>query len=121
MTAEETALRSPHNGNMTVLARMGVPGAVLWIALNLSFVIRMLVAFRRASSAGLRFWSSVNLFVLCLWLATMINQSFDVYIEGPMGGMWFWAIIGFGLAALRVQRHEARLARSEAARLEMAV
>jgi O-antigen ligase len=120
MTAEETSLRSPHNGSMTVLARMGVPGAVLWVAMNLSFIFRMLAGFRRASVAGLRFWTSVNLWILCFWLAGMINLSFDVYVEGPVGGMWFWATMGFGLAALRVQAHEARLARTEA-RLEMAV
>jgi hypothetical protein len=119
MTSEETALRSPHNGSMTVLARMGVPGEILWLALNLSFVLRMLAAFRRASSAGLRFWTSVNLWILCFWLAAVINLSFDVYVEGPVGGMWFWATMGFGVAALRVQAFEARKARAEA-RLQMA-
>jgi hypothetical protein len=98
---------------------MGVPGEILWLALNLSFVLRMLAAFRRASSAGLRFWTSVNLWILCFWLAAVINLSFDVYVEGPVGGMWFWATMGFGVAALRVQAFEARKARAEA-RLQMA-
>ena len=120
MTAEETALRSPHNGSMTVLARMGVPGALLWVALNLSFVFRMLAAFRRANSAGQHFWTSVNLWILCFWLAGMINLSFDVYVEGPVGGMWFWATMGFGIAAVRVQAFEARKARTETT-LQMAV
>jgi hypothetical protein len=120
MTAEETSLRSPHNGSMTVLARMGVPGALLWIALNLSFIVRMLAAFRRAKSAGLKFWTAVNIWILCFWLAQFINLSFDVYVEGPIGGMWFWATIGFGLAALRIQAFEARKARTEA-RFEVAV
>jgi len=120
MTAEETSLRSPHNGSMTVLARMGVPGALLWVALNMSFVFRMLAAFRRSKSAGSQFWTAVNIWIFCFWLAQFINLSFDVYVEGPIGGMWFWATIGFGLAALRVQAFEARKARVEA-RLEVAV
>jgi hypothetical protein len=27
-----------------------------------------------------------------------------VVIEGPMGGIWFWSIMGIGLAALYIQR-----------------
>lgn len=113
LTAEETALRSPHNGNMTVLARMGVPGALLWIAMNASFAFRLLAAYRRSNRQGLRFWAGVNLWVLLFWLAALINLSFDVYLEGPVGGMWFWATIGFGVAALRVQAYEARKVRAQ--------
>jgi hypothetical protein len=29
----------------------------------------------------------------------MVNASFDVYLEGPTGGIWFWVIFGTGLAA----------------------
>jgi len=113
ITAEDTALRSPHNGSMTVLARMGVPGALLWLALNLSFAIRLLAAYRQANQAGLRFWTGVNLWIFCFWLATMVNLSFDVYLEGPQGGMWFWAAMGLGLAAMRIQAYEARRLRTQ--------
>jgi hypothetical protein len=111
MSKEDTALRSPHNGNMTVLARMGVPGLAIWAALNLVFVFRLLRAYLIASRARSRFWSGVNLWILCYWLAAFINMSFDVYLEGPQGGIWFWSIIGFGVAALRVQSYEARQVR----------
>ena len=36
--------------------------------------------------------------------ALLINASFDVFIEGPMGGTWFWAIYGAGLGAMIVYR-----------------
>ena len=42
----------------------------------------------------------------------MINASFDVYLEGPQGGIWFWSFFGFGMALLEVQRrglHNKRL------------
>jgi hypothetical protein len=45
------------------------------------------------------------LFLLAYWLAFMANASFDVFIEGPMGGIWFWTIFGTGLAALWIQKH----------------
>ena len=103
-------LRSPHNGTMTVLARMGVPGLVLWLSLNFVFGFRIFTGYRRAVRSGSRFWSNVDIWILCYWLAALINSTFDVYIEGPQGGIWFWSIIGFGIAALRIQKHEARLA-----------
>lgn len=43
----------------------------------------------------------------------LINLSFDVYLEGPVGGMWFWTVIGLGVAAMRVQSYEARKLRAE--------
>jgi hypothetical protein len=105
---EEVALRSPHNGSMSVLARMGVPGLALWIALNVVFAFRLFRAQRLASRQGSRFWSGVFLWVLASWLATLVNLSFDVYLEGPQGGIWFWSIIGFGVAAMRVHAYELR-------------
>jgi hypothetical protein len=124
ITKQESALRSPHNGNMTVLARMGLPGLLLWAALNFTFVYRLVGAYRRASHDGSRFWRNVNMWILCYWLASFINMSFDVYLEGPQGGIWFWSIIGFGVAAVRVQAFElralkARKRQDEARKLEL--
>jgi hypothetical protein len=51
--------------------------------------------------------------VLAYWLASFINMSFDVYIEGPQGGIWFWSIVGFGIAAMRVHNFEALQARAQ--------
>jgi hypothetical protein len=36
----------------------------------------------------------------------MVNAAFDVFLEGPQGGVWFWCLIGFGIAALEAQRAE---------------
>lgn len=103
---EEVTLRSPHSGTMTILARMGVPGLVLWASINILFAFRLVRAQRAAVRSGSLFWSRVTLWILASWLATLINLSFDVYLEGPQGGIWFWAIMGFGIAAMRVQAHE---------------
>jgi hypothetical protein len=107
---EDVALRSPHNGSMSILARMGVPGFTIWVTINLLFATRMFVAHRRAAHLGQQFWSNLNLWILGCWLAVVVNMSFDVYIEGPVGGIWFWTLIGFGVAALRVQKHESNVA-----------
>jgi hypothetical protein len=108
MSNEENKLRSPHNGNMTILARMGVPGFLIWAALNLVFVFRLVNSYRLALRNGSRFWSSLNLWILSFFLSAFIDMSFDVYLEGPQGGILFWSIIGFGTAVCRVQRYEMR-------------
>lgn len=98
------SLRSPHNGHLTVLARMGVPGFALWIAFHAAFGIALLRAARRAMRRGDTRWAAIELWLLIYWLAMMLNASFDVYLEGPQGGIWFWSIVGLGLAALAVER-----------------
>ena len=43
------------------------------------------------------------LFLGAYWLAFLINGSFDVYLEGPMGGIWFWTVYGIGVAPANLQ------------------
>jgi hypothetical protein len=105
-TIQNDPLRSPHSAHMTVLARMGVPGLVLWVVLQGAFAAGLFFAFVRARQRGLVFWAQVDVWILVYWLAMMANAAFDVYLEGPQGGIWFWSIFGLGLAALRAQREE---------------
>jgi hypothetical protein len=98
--------RSPHNIQMTVLARAGVPGLVVWSLLQSAFALSLLVAFFRARRERREWWARVNLWILSFWLAFMVNAAFDVFLEGPQGGVWFWCLIGFGIAALEAQRAE---------------
>ncbi len=103
---EYESLRSPHNGHLTVLARSGVPGMAIWIGLHASFALMMINAIRRATAAGDHLWRSLFVFILAYWCGFMLNASFDVFIEGPMGGVWFWSLIGVGVAAVWVYRHD---------------
>jgi hypothetical protein len=96
------SLRSPHNSEMTVLARMGVPGLLLWVLLQGAFVIgllRALTAHRRAGDTQI---AVVGGLILVYWVAMMIDTSFDPYLEGPQGGIWFWVIFGLGLVVMRI-------------------
>lgn len=97
-------LRSPHNGHMTILARMGVPGFFLWLLLQSVFGAHMLRAYLRARSIGDEWWARINLWVLSFWIAFLVNMSFGVFLEGPYGGIWFWTVIGIGIAALESQK-----------------
>ncbi|MEX6505850.1 O-antigen ligase family protein [Jiella sp. M17.18] len=101
---QDSSLRSPHNGNMTILARAGIPGLILWIALNGSWVAMMLRSVVISRLRGHRNWSSLFIFVLCYMLAALIDASFDVALEGPMIGIVFWVMIGFGVALTMTYR-----------------
>jgi hypothetical protein len=100
------SLRSPHNSHMTVLARAGVPGMFLWLLLQAGFAFCMLRAYFRARGLSLENWAHINLWILAYWSAFMAVAAFDVYLEGPQAGVWFWSILGLGIAALAVQDKE---------------
>lgn len=104
MPGERHPLRSPHNSHFTILARGGVPGLFLWILLHAAFAIGLLRAYRRARAAGHEGWACIDIWILAYWTAININTAFDVYLEGPHGGIWLWSVFGFGIAALELQR-----------------
>jgi hypothetical protein len=96
---KDGTLRSPHSAHLNILARSGVPGFALWVLLQLAFLASVIEALVHARRAGRRTWSSLLVFLLAYWLALMVNATFDVFLEGPMGGVWFWSVFGVGLAA----------------------
>jgi hypothetical protein len=100
----EQPLRSPHNSHLTFLARSGVPGFLAWLTLQGLFCISLFRAYRRAVRSGHNDWAKLNLWVLAYWFAFMVNATFDVFLEGPQGGIWFWCVFGFGIALMEVQR-----------------
>lgn len=119
-------LRSPHNVYMTVLARSGVPGFLLFVTFVISFAVWMLTLvfkYRKTNigDAKLATWFMVYM------IAFLVNSTFDVFLEGPMAAIPYWALIGFALvyfgkptdAELKLQQ-EAALAEKAAAELQAA-
>jgi hypothetical protein len=98
---EGDLLRSPHNGALTVLGRSGVPGLAIWLVVLLAFAIGTVRAYLRALRAGSEHAAQLHLWILAYWVAALVNSCFDVYLEGPQGAIWFWSIVGFGMAAQR--------------------
>lgn len=97
-------LRAPHNANMTVLSHAGVPGFALWIALFAAWfamLIRSMLLARRRDETR---WSRIFIWVACYAAAILIESSFNVTLEGPMVGIWFWCLIGFGIGASMIFR-----------------
>jgi hypothetical protein len=98
------ALRAPHNGHLDVLARSGVIGFGLWIAFLAAFALSMIRSAILARRRGDIFWAQIITWILAYWAASTVNATFDVYLEGPQGGIWFWTLTGIGLVAMRAAR-----------------
>lgn len=96
------SLRAPHNAHIEILARSGVPGVAIWIVLNAAYGLSLIRAGARARKRGDMFWVQVLGFAFIYWLAALVNASFDPYLQGPQGGIWFWTMFGVGLAAIRL-------------------
>lgn len=99
-------LRSPHNGNMTILARAGVPGLVLWALTGFTWFVMMMRSMIAARRRGDTAWANLFLFLTCYLSAIIIDASFDVALEGPMLGIWFWVIFGLGVGGSMIYRSQ---------------
>jgi hypothetical protein len=92
----DRSLRSPHNVFMTILARSGVPGLIFWLIFLVSFSLEMV----KSILAGSLSLAKESLWIFVYLMSFLFNASFDVFLEGPMGGIWFWSLIGIGLVII---------------------
>ena len=97
-------LRSPHSVHMTILARAGVPGLAFWGALLAAWLSMVMCAIWTARRRGQSDWAGLFLFIGCYATSIIINATFDTTIDGPMQGVWFWCLIGFGIGSVMVYR-----------------
>jgi hypothetical protein len=104
----ETTVRSPHNVSITMLARAGVPGLALWLLLIVSWFGMMMRSMFEARRRGEEDWANAFLYLAGYLLSIFINASFDVALEGPMLGIWFWSLFGLGVAASMIYRTAGR-------------
>ncbi len=103
---DDESLRSPHNGHLTFLARGGVPGLALWTLCVGFWAARVIGGIRLARHRGDVHAEGVFIFLLAYAAAFLVNATFDVFLEGPMGGVWFWSLYGVGLAAAAQYRQD---------------
>jgi hypothetical protein len=80
---------------------MGVPGFVLWFLLQGAFGIQLLRSVFAHGRNGDVALAAVGGWILVYWTAMMVDTSFDPYLEGPQGGIWFWTLFGLGLVVIR--------------------
>jgi hypothetical protein len=83
ITSDED-LRSPHNFHLNIMARFGVILFFFWL-----YWMYLLVKpiFKRKIG-------TLTLAISCILMAFLLNASFDVFLEGPMGAFPFWTWVG---------------------------
>ena len=77
-------LRSPHNFHLTILARFGYIVFIAWLYWLVS-IFKPLFTRKLVGK---------TLALTAILLAFVINGSFDVFFEGPMGAFPFWTFVG---------------------------
>ena len=83
----DDSLRSPHNFHLNIMSRFGVLIFMIWMY----FLIQLLKPLFKKQLQGKR------LLIGCILLAFLLNASFDVFLEGPMGAFPFWTWMGLYL------------------------
>ncbi len=101
---QESGNRSPHNAHINFLGRGGVPGLIFWLLLLGTVYWQLFQCYRRALQAGRQELASINLWVMAWLFGFIAYMSFEVYMEGPQGGIPFWCLIGFAIALTEAQR-----------------
>jgi O-antigen ligase len=99
--SDNEALRNPHNSHLTILVRLGLVGAVLWIAFVASWLRRMVALARwrrRAGSTGDEPSRRLALLLVVGVCGILVNAFVDPTLEGPMVALWLWTMVGLGMA-----------------------
>lgn len=84
--ADDFTARSPHSIAMTAFGRMGAVGLVVWLAFCASLVTQTWRALRRSEPMEWGLW--------CAVLTILVAANFGVVLEGPMGAVPFWIMLG---------------------------
>jgi len=98
VAAEDFTARSPHSVIMTVFGRMGLLGLLLFLAIAAMMTRSTVLAFRLRDYRTMGLWSVVWV----LWL----SACFGVVLEGPMGAVVFWTILGLASATTTAGREQ---------------
>jgi hypothetical protein len=86
MLGADFSARSPHSVIMSVFGRMGTVGLVLFLFIPAMMVRETWSAFRQRNYEAMGLWSAV----WTLWM----SACFGVVLEGPMGAVLFWIMLG---------------------------
>jgi O-antigen ligase len=94
-TSNEFVTRSPHNVFMTVFGRMGLLGVLAWAAFYAAHALATSRVLRAARGREDR-ETEARLFAMS-WIV-LVSACFGVVLEGPMGAVPFWIMLGLAYA-----------------------
>ncbi len=88
---DEFTARSPHNIHLTVFGRMGAVGLLIWGSLCAVLLRRTWQSLRRTEEPeAWAYWCGA-------WIL-LTSATFGVVLEGPMGAVVFWTLLGLASA-----------------------
>jgi hypothetical protein len=94
----EDSLRNAHNSHLSVLARMGAVGMLLWGAFWAAWYWRMAAACRRLRHTARHADAQLGAVTLAVTTAVLVAAVFDPQLEGPQLAVLVWTLVGMGLA-----------------------
>ena len=96
------AVRQPHNSSLSVLARLGVIGALGWVLFHFFLGLRFLHAFRYRRYAS-KLAADLVLWLFVLYLIFMLTMSVEPALEFPSSAIPFYFFVGLILGIIRWQ------------------
>ena len=90
LAADDFSARSPHSMLMSVLGRMGLLGLLLWLVMTAG----MAALTRRIFNQG----DFTRLGLISVAWVLWISACFGIVLEGPMGAVVFWTVLGLANA-----------------------
>ena len=111
-------LRSPHNSQLDIYARMGLIGLGIWIALWALWCTAMMKTRSKFRALGRAFEKGVAEVCLVGVIAILINSYFDPTLESPQVALWLWTLVGIGLGLVAIARRASAARPTEARRCQ---
>ncbi|TCC05270.1 O-antigen ligase family protein [Kribbella soli] len=91
-------LRSPHNSHLHIVARLGVAGLSLWIALWVAWYWQLIGSCRRLARDGLHTRRQLAVLSMMVTTSVLVSCFFDPQLEGPQVAALLWTAFGIGVA-----------------------
>lgn len=103
-TSDGQPIRGAHNTHLTILARTGLPGIILWALLWLTWFPHVARKARRHDRGG--GWAVQRLAVLLLGAvpAFLVAAFFDPWLDSPKGAIWLYTLVGLGAVHVSMER-----------------
>jgi hypothetical protein len=91
-------IRSAHNTHLTILARTGLPGIILWTLLWTTWMLHVTRTARRHDRGGATAAQRLAAWLLGSVVAFLFAAYFDPYLDSPTGAIWCYTMMGLGAA-----------------------
>jgi O-antigen ligase len=92
------AVRQPHNVNLTVLARLGLIGALIWIGFHVRILYLFIHSLQERKKENRD--NSVGLWLFLFYVLGMILATVQPWLEFSYGAIPFYIILGFAISIL---------------------